>query len=108
MVCVNISRWNPKRSLIEGSTTDTCVLCGDQVYVSPAGAKRIVEEGNIEIVCMKCWAEIPDVIPDSIKPSNEEQMQELEKILGYRPSAAKHKLIALLWRKLEREKNTKE
>ena len=67
-----------------GSEKLECAKCGRDVWVTPYG-QRIIKEKNAEAWCLSCFTRYAPITAE-IMPIAEEQLDEMEKVLGYRPS----------------------
>lgn len=71
--------------VIPGSKLDSCSQCNRAVWVAPTSFEKL-EEGA-EIICSDCFfSSKKGVKLEEIAEITEEQLNELERMLGYRPS----------------------
>lgn len=70
---------------IPGSKLANCSQCNKVVWISPSSFKELEEEA--EIICTDCFfSSKKEIKLEDVAEISEGQLNELERVLGYRPS----------------------
>ena len=84
-VTLVVQRVKEGVKVIPGSKLFSCSRCNRAVWVAPTGLKKL-EEGA-EIICSDCFLSLKrEAKSEEIAEITEEQLNELERVLGFRPS----------------------